>query len=249
MLRDCRRLRKLWRSISGRVLGTSPETTGPGNAAAYQQLLSRSIGTATARRQRVPHVTLAGDLPILAHQQEIVTALGEHQVVVVSGETGSGKSTQIPKICLAAGYGIRGLIGHTQPRRIAARSIASRLAEELAVPLGEAVGFKVRFTDQTRDETYIKLMTDGILLAETQRDRFLEQYEVIIIDEAHERSLNIDFLLGYLYQLLPRRPELRVIITSATIDAERFSQHFATDRGPAPFIDVSGRGYPVEMRV
>ncbi len=248
MLRDRRRLRRLWRLARRSAVDPQGKLPRAREAEAFQQLLSRSHATVSARRQRTPVVSLAGDLPILAHQQEIAAALADHQVIVVSGETGSGKSTQIPKFCLAAGYGVRGLIGHTQPRRIAARSIASRLAEELAVPLGEAVGFKIRFTDQTRDETYIKLMTDGILLAETQRDRLLEQYEVIIIDEAHERSLNIDFLLGYLSQLLPRRPELKVIITSATIDAERFSNHFATKDGPAPFIEVSGRGYPVEMR-
>ena len=153
-------------------------------------------------------------------------ALREHQVIIVCGETGSGKSTQLPKICLEMGRGVDGMIGHTQPRRLAARSIATRLAEELGSPLGQDVGYKIRFTDRTRPETYVKLMTDGILLAETPRDRFLNQYDTIILDEAHERSLNIDFLLGYLKRLLPKRPELRCIITSATIDAERFSEHF-----------------------
>jgi HrpA-like RNA helicase len=170
-------------------------------------------------------------------------------VTIVCGETGSGKSTQLPKICLGLGRGIDGLIGHTQPRRIAARSVAARIAEELDSPLGRHVGFKIRFTDATQPETYIKLMTDGILLAETQGDRFLDQYDTIIIDEAHERSLNIDFLLGYLKRLLPRRRDLKLIITSATIDAARFSEHFTdpqTDE-PAPIIEVSGRTYPVDV--
>ena len=152
--------------------------------------------------------------------------------MIVCGETGSGKTTQLPKICLDAGRGERGLIGHTQPRRIAARAVASRIAQELGTPLGEAVGYKVRFTDHTRPDAYVKLMTDGILLAETQGDRDLLRYDTIIVDEAHERSLNIDFLLGYLKQLLARRPDLKVIITSATIDAERFARHFATPAGP-----------------
>lgn len=186
-------------------------------------------------------------LPICAVRDEIATAIRSHPVIVVCGETGSGKSTQLPKICLELGRGRERLIGHTQPRRIAARSVASRLAEELGTTVGGAVGFKIRFTDTTSPNAYIKLMTDGILLAETQGDRDFRQYDTIIVDEAHERSLNIDFLLGYLKRLLPRRPDLRVIITSATIDAERFSQHFATDRGPAPVLMVSGRTYPVDV--
>ncbi len=174
--------------------------------------------------------------------------LAARQALVVAGETGSGKSTQLPKMCLASGLGRLGVIGHTQPRRIAARSIAARVAEEMGVPLGHQVGFKVRFQDQTDPNTLVKLMTDGILLAETQRDRNLDQYEVIILDEVHERSLNIDFLLGYLKQTLSRRPDLHLIITSATIDADRFSEHFADSLGPAPIIEVSGRGFPVEVR-
>src|SRR5690606_19575594 len=177
----------------------------------------------------------------------IAAAIRDHQVVVVCGETGSGKSTQLPKICLELGRGISGLIGHTQPRRIAARSVAARVAEELRTPLGTTVGFKIRFTDQTSPTTLVKVMTDGVLLAETQHDRFLDQYDTLIIDEAHERSLNIDFLLGYVKRLLPRRPDLRVIITSATIDAARFADHFAGPAGPAPVIEVSGRTYPVEV--
>ena len=183
-------------------------------------------------------------LPVSGRRQEILEALNSHQVVVVAGETGSGKTTQLPKICLEAGFGRRGRIGHTQPRRLAARAVAQRIAEELGCQLGDEVGYQVRFTDQSADHSRIKVMTDGILLAQTQRDRFLNEYDVIIIDEAHERSLNIDFLLGYLKQLLPQRPDLRIIITSATIDVERFSRHFSN----APVIEVSGRTFPVEIR-
>ncbi|MDO0927016.1 ATP-dependent RNA helicase HrpA [Streptomyces sp. TG1A-8] len=197
------------------------------------------------RRSRVPAVGYPEQLPVSQKKDEIAAAIRDHQVVIVAGETGSGKTTQIPKICLELGRGVRGMIGHTQPRRIAARTVAERVAEELRTPLGEAVGWKVRFTDQVNpDATFIKLMTDGILLAEIQTDRELRAYDTIIIDEAHERSLNIDFLLGYLAQLLPRRPDLKVVITSATIDPERFSRHF----GDAPVIEVSGRTYPVEVR-
>ncbi len=184
------------------------------------------------------------DLPVSARRDEIAKAIAANQVVIACGETGSGKTTQLPKICLALGRGVAGLIGHTQPRRIAARSVASRIAQELNSPLGEVVGYKVRFNDKITEGSYVKLMTDGILLAETQGDKFLNAYDTIIIDEAHERSLNIDFLLGYLKQLLPKRPDLKVIVTSATIDAERFSAHF----NGAPVIEVSGRTYPVEIR-
>jgi len=173
------------------------------------------------------------ELPIANYREEIVGLLQSRQVLVVCGETGSGKSTQLPKYCLEAGLGRVGRIGHTQPRRLAARSIADRLASEMGVVLGKEVGYQIRFGDQTSDETLIKLMTDGILLAETQKDRLLRQYDALIIDEAHERSLNIDFLLGYLRQLQAKRPELKIIITSATIDAERFAEHFADDQGPA----------------
>ncbi len=184
------------------------------------------------------------DLPITARKGEILAALVANQVIVVAGETGSGKSTQLPKLCLEAGRGIAGLIGHTQPRRIAAHSLAERLAEELGVPFGGPVGYKVRFTDRVSDGTLVKLMTDGVLLAELHGTPDLRHYDTLIIDEAHERSLNIDFILGYLRRLLPSRPDLKVIITSATIDTERFSQHF----GDAPVIEVSGRAYPVEIR-
>ncbi|HEY1629018.1 MAG TPA: ATP-dependent RNA helicase HrpA, partial [Tepidisphaeraceae bacterium] len=192
----------------------------------------------------LPTLTYPPDLPVVQKRQEISRAIAEHQVVVICGETGSGKTTQLPKICLELGRGIVGMIGHTQPRRIAARSVAMRIAQELNTPLGRAVGYKVRFSDKLSDQTYIKLMTDGILLAETQHDRWLKNYDTIIIDEAHERSLNIDFLLGYLKQLLPRRPDLKLIITSATIDPQRFSTHF----NDAPILMVSGRTYPVEVR-
>jgi ATP-dependent helicase HrpA len=193
----------------------------------------------------VPEVTYPEQLPVSQKKDAIADAIRDHQVVIVAGETGSGKTTQIPKICLELGRGVRGMIGHTQPRRIAARTVAERVAEELDTPLGAAVGWKVRFTDQVDpDATFVKLMTDGILLAEVQTDRELRAYDTIIIDEAHERSLNIDFLLGYLAQLLPKRPDLKVVITSATIDPERFSRHF----GDAPIVEVSGRTYPVEVR-
>ena len=197
-----------------------------------------------ARLATRPAIAYDELLPVNQRRAEIARAIEQHQVVVVCGETGSGKTTQLPKICLELGRGSHGLIGHTQPRRIAARATAARISQELKSELGRYVGYKIRFTDRVSNDTYIKLMTDGILLAETQGDPLLRQYDTIIIDEAHERSLNIDFLLGYLKQLLPRRPELKVIVTSATLDAERFSQHF----NGAPVIEVSGRLYPIEMR-
>ncbi|MFF3214517.1 ATP-dependent RNA helicase HrpA [Streptomyces sp. NPDC002886] len=197
------------------------------------------------RASRKPEVTYPENLPVSQKKDEIAEAIRDHQVVIVAGETGSGKTTQIPKICMDLGRGVRGMIGHTQPRRIAARTVAERIAEELKSEIGQTVGWKVRFTDQVdQDATFVKLMTDGILLAEIQTDRELRAYDTIIIDEAHERSLNIDFLLGYLATLLPKRPDLKVIITSATIDPERFSRHF----GEAPIVEVSGRTYPVEVR-
>jgi ATP-dependent helicase HrpA len=203
---------------------------------------------AGARLPPLPPIRFPEELPVSARREEIARAIAEHPVVIVCGETGSGKTTQLPKIALAIGRGRRGLIGHTQPRRIAASSVARRIAQELGTAPGERVGYKVRFTDRTRPGTVVKLMTDGILLAETQGDPDLRAYDTIIIDEAHERSLNIDFLLGYLKRLLPRRPDLKVVITSATIDAERFALHFAGGSGPAPVINVSGRLYPVEIR-
>jgi ATP-dependent helicase HrpA len=197
-----------------------------------------------ARLANLPKPEYPPELPVSGKRDEIANAIQKHQVVIVCGETGSGKTTQLPKICLELGRGVPGLIGHTQPRRIAARSVASRIAQELNSPLGQVVGYKVRFNDKISDANYVKLMTDGILLAETQGDKFLNAYDTIIIDEAHERSLNIDFLLGYLKQLLPKRPDLKVIVTSATIDAERFAAHFTG----APIIEVSGRTFPVEIR-
>lgn len=193
-----------------------------------------------------PLLDVDPSLPISAHADEIAGLIRDNQVVVVAGETGSGKTTQLPKICLRLG---RRSIGHTQPRRIAARSVAERLADEMGVGLGDAVGYQVRFTRRATRRTRVKVMTDGVLLAEINHDRRLRRYDTIIIDEAHERSLTIDFLLGYLKQLLPSRPELRVVITSATIDTARFAEHFAGPDGtPAPVVEVSGRGWPVEIR-
>ena len=197
----------------------------------------------------VPTITYPDALPVTARKDDIAEAIRDNQVVIIAGETGSGKTTQIPKICLELGRGRRGFIGHTQPRRIAARTVAERIAAELNQKIGESVGYAIRFDDRVSETTAVKLMTDGILLAEMQRDRFLNKYDTIIIDEAHERSLNIDFLLGYLKRLLPKRPDLKVIITSATIDPESFAAHFAdADGNPAPIIEVSGRTYPVEIR-
>lgn len=203
-----------------------------------------SIARLQDRMANLPRPEFADNLPVNQKKEEIAAAISKHQVVIVCGETGSGKTTQLPKICLELKRGAAGLIGHTQPRRIAARSVAARIASELKTPLGQAVGYKVRFTDKLSGNSCIKLMTDGILLAETQGDRFLDAYDTLIIDEAHERSLNIDFLLGYVKQLLPKRSDLKVIITSATIDADRFSRHF----DGAPVVEVSGRTYPVEIR-
>ncbi|MFF5309871.1 ATP-dependent RNA helicase HrpA [Streptomyces massasporeus] len=240
-LRDAHRL--------GRRLEGARKIRKPEARAAVLAEIEAEVGKAeermAGRRALVPEVTYPEQLPVSQKKDEIAEAIRDHQVVIVAGETGSGKTTQIPKICLELGRGVRGMIGHTQPRRIAARTVAERVAEELDTPLGEAVGWKVRFTDQVnQDATFVKLMTDGILLAEIQTDRELRAYDTIIIDEAHERSLNIDFLLGYLAQLLPKRPDLKVVITSATIDPERFSRHF----GDAPIVEVSGRTYPVEVR-
>jgi len=206
-------------------------------------LLAAAQARLAGRIASVPAIDYPEELPITAHLPAIRAALDSHQVVVVAGETGSGKTTQLPKLCLDAGFGRRGAIAHTQPRRLAARAVAARLAEELAVPLGEQVGYAVRFSDRTSDSTLIKVLTDGLLLTEVRHDRLLLGYDVVIIDEAHERSLNIDFLLGYLKTLLPRRPDLKLVITSATIDVGKFSTHF----GDAPVVEVGGRGYPVEV--
>ena len=212
--------------------------------ATLAQKIAASTAARAARAASIPAISYPEELPISQHRDEIRGAIEKHPVVILCGETGSGKTTQLPKICLEAGRGVAGIIGHTQPRRIAARAVGARIAEELKTPLGQLVGYKLRFQDHSRPEGLIKLMTDGILLAETQGDRFLDAYDTIIIDEAHERSLNIDFLLGYLKWLLPKRPDLKLVITSATIDPERFSKHF----GDAPIINVSGRSFPVEVR-
>ena len=213
----------------------------------YEQEIAKAIEVKKARESLDPKLNYDPDLPISQHRQMLIDSIKQNPVLVVCGETGSGKSTQLPKLCLEAGLGRDGMIGHTQPRRLAARSIANRLSEEVGSTVGEVVGYKVRFGDQTSRSTLIKLMTDGILLAETQTDKDLHQYDAIIIDEAHERSLNIDFLLGYLRKLRSKRPDLKIIITSATIDAERFAEHFSTEENTVPIITVEGRGYPVEI--
>lgn len=210
--------------------------------------IERAEMTVINRRTSVPRISYPETLPVSARKDDIAAAIAANQVVIVAGETGSGKTTQIPKICLELGRGIQGVIGHTQPRRLAARTVAERIAEELGQEIGDAVGYTVRFTDQSGDNTLVKLMTDGILLAEIQRDRMLRRYDTIIIDEAHERSLNIDFILGYLARLLPQRPDLKVIVTSATIDPGRFARHFAANGVDAPVVEVSGRTFPVEVR-
>jgi ATP-dependent helicase HrpA len=240
MLRDERRLARRLDGL-GKIKNAEVRQARVEEIAAE---VDKAEGRVAARAASVPKITYPDELPISQRREEIAKAVAEHQVVIVAGETGSGKTTQLPKICLELGRGVRGMIGHTQPRRIAARTVAERISDELDVKLGDAVGWKVRFTDDVSDRTYVKLMTDGILLAELQSDRMLRQYDTLIIDEAHERSLNIDFILGYLKRLLPRRPDLKVIITSATIDPERFSRHF----DDAPIVEVSGRTYPVEVR-
>ncbi len=240
-----RRRRGRGRSASGR---RGQGDTREGRAARH----TRASAGVEARRAAAPAPTALHyppELPVSERREDLLRAVRDHQVVIVAGETGSGKTTQLPKICLELGRGVEGMIGHTQPRRIAARSVAERVSEELGVDLGTVVGYQVRFTDVSRDDTLVKVMTDGILLSELQRDRDLRRYDTIIIDEAHERSLNIDFILGYLKQLLPRRPDLKVVITSATIDVQRFAAFFADAHGePAPVIEVSGRTYPVEVR-
>ncbi len=194
------------------------------------------------------HISYPAELPVSERREDLMAAIAANQVTIIAGETGSGKTTQIPKMCLELGLGENGLIGHTQPRRLAARTVAERIAEELGVDIGQEVGFQVRFTGEVSRNTKVKLMTDGILLAEIQRDKLLRKYNAIIIDEAHERSLNIDFILGYLKRILPQRPDLKIIITSATIDPQRFAKHFGTEEDPSPIIEVSGRTFPVEIR-
>ncbi len=246
MLADRFPLRRKMQEI--KALQKSADEKSQGKIQRLMNEVAQKLHTSNKKYQQrldnLPKPEYPGELPVSSKKDEIAAAILKHQVVIVCGETGSGKTTQLPKICLELGRGVSGLIGHTQPRRIAARSVASRIAQELNSPLGEVVGYKVRFNDKLSESSYVKLLTDGILLAETQGDKFLNAYDTIIIDEAHERSLNIDFLLGYLKQLLPKRPDLKVIVTSATIDAERFSKHF----NDAPVIEVSGRTYPVEIR-
>ncbi|MFI5495673.1 ATP-dependent RNA helicase HrpA [Actinoplanes sp. NPDC051859] len=242
--RDERRLRR-------RLDGLRKVRDAAARTAALAEIAAEVVRAEQRRDTRlaaVPQVSYPPELPVSQRKDDILAAIRDHQVVVLAGETGSGKTTQLPKICVELGRGVRGQIGHTQPRRIAARTVAERIAEELDTPLGGTVGYKVRFTDQVSDDTMIKVMTDGILLAEIQHDRLLRRYDTLIIDEAHERSLNIDFILGYLKQLLPQRPDLKLIITSATIETGRFAEHFAGPGGPAPVIEVSGRTYPVEVR-
>ena len=241
MLSDRHRLRSRLRQLNR---GTARGHGIDGQLNRLTAEIQRSHDRFRLRLEQIPKPSFPVELPVVERRAEIVRAIAENQVVVLCGQSGSGKTTQLPKICLEMGRGVGGMIGHTQPRRIAARSVARRIAAELQNDLGHAVGYKVRFTDQVSPNTYIKVMTDGILLAETQHDRFLTQYDTLIIDEAHERSLNIDFLLGYLKQLLPRRPDLKLIITSATIDPGRFSRHFHD----APIVEVSGRMYPIELR-
>ncbi|TMH37072.1 MAG: ATP-dependent RNA helicase HrpA [Betaproteobacteria bacterium] len=237
-----------WEKLSPRIL-----RLGRGNASAAEidrvaSAVAASRERALRRAETLPAISYPTELPVAERRDEIAGAIAAHPVVIVCGETGSGKTTQLPKICLEIGRGVRGLIGHTQPRRIAARSVASRIAQELGTTVGELVGYKVRFTDRTRPDAYIKLMTDGILLAETQSDRRLAAYDTIIVDEAHERSLNIDFLLGYLKRLQRERYDLKIVVTSATLDVQRFARHFGDRAKPAPVIEVSGRTYPVEVR-
>ncbi len=237
---DYFKLKRLWSDIQSRRNGGKPFDKV---LAKLEALTNQSQAALEHKINHKPEINFPENLPISERREEIAKAISEHQVVVLAGETGSGKTTQLPKICLELGRGVRGVIGHTQPRRLAASTVAARIADELNVELGEGVGYQVRFNDISNEHTYIKLMTDGILLAEIQNDRYLNRYDTIIIDEAHERSLNIDFLLGYLKSILPKRPDLKVIITSATIDLERFSKHFHD----APVIEVSGRTYPVDV--
>src|SRR4051794_39910247 len=231
--------RPLWsaRCPTGRPSAATPAEWAIRRTAQATETASHTLGQVAT----VPAISYPAQLPVSEHREELLDALRDNQVVVVAGETGSGKTTQLPKLCLELG---RTSIAHTQPRRIAARTVAQRIADELQVPLGGAVGYAVRFSDRTSDETLVRLMTDGLLLAQIQRDRLLRRYDTIIVDEAHERSLNIDFLLGCLHRILPQRPELKLVITSATIDPEGFSRHF----GDAPIVEVSGRTSPVQTR-
>ncbi|WP_218068207.1 ATP-dependent RNA helicase HrpA [Candidatus Thiosymbion oneisti] len=245
LLRDRHGFRRRLRGLRRR---TQRGQACEGDRAELWRSIRRSQAVLERRESLVPEISYPPELPVSEHRDEVAALIRDHQVVVLCGETGSGKSTQLPKLCLDLERGIAGRIGHTQPRRIAARSLVSRLSQELGTEPGTLVGYKVRFQDRIRPETCVKLMTDGILLAEIRQDRFLNEYDTLIIDEAHERSLNIDFLLGYLKGLLPRRPDLKLIVTSATIDPGRFAEHFGSTAGPAPIIEISGRTYPVEVR-
>ena len=235
-LRDAHRLK--------RRLDRAGGTRIPGALRKLEADVERAEARVAKRHAAVPAVSYPPELPVSGRREDLLAAIRDNQVVVVAGETGSGKTTQIPKLCLELGRGVRGAIAHTQPRRLAARTVAERIADELKVPLGGAVGYAVRFSDRSSEDTLVRLVTDGLLLAEIHHDPLLRRYDTVIVDEAHERSLNIDFLLGYLARLLPKRPDLKVIITSATIDPERFARHF----GGAPVVEVSGRTYPVEVR-
>src|SRR4051812_27907640 len=235
-LRDEHRLR--------RRLDRARRAADPGALRRVAAEIEAAEARVERRRAAVPAVSYPPELPVSARRDDLLAAIDSSQVVVVAGETGSGKTTQLPKLCLEAGRGVRGAIAHTQPRRLAARTVAERIADELGVGLGGAVGYAVRFSDRSGEDTLVRLLTDGLLLAEIQRDRLLRRYDTIIVDEAHERSLNIDFLQGYVKRLLPRRPELKLIIPSATIAPEQFSRHF----DGAPIVEVSGRTYPVELR-
>src|SRR6201996_6300973 len=234
-LRDEQRLRRQARRLRG---GNQEDR------ARFDKQLAAARARVERRRASVPFVSYPPQLPVSARRDDLLAAIRDNQVVVVAGETGSGKTTQLPKLCLELGRGVRGTIAHTQPRRIAARTVAQRIADELGVPLGGAVGYAVRFDDRASEDTLVRLVTDGLLLAEIRRDPLLRRYDTVIVDEAHERSLNIDFLLGCLHRILPRRADLKLIITSATIDPERFSKHF----GDAPMIGASGGTSPVEVR-
>ena len=244
MLRDAQQLARRVAGLKRRQRDRKPIDHGVQQVQRDLEKAKRLLANREALKVALDY---PAELPVVERREDILNAIRDHQVVVVAGETGSGKTTQLPKICLELGRGRKGVIGHTQPRRLAARSVAGRLAEEMSVPLGEQVGYQVRFNDQSSPNTLVKLMTDGILLAETQHDPLLLRYDTLIIDEAHERSLNIDFLLGYLKRLLPKRPDLKVIITSATIDVDRFAAHFGSTNAPAPVVEVSGRTFPVDV--
>ena len=239
LLKDRHTLHRRFKSLNKRLQQQLPADQG---FSRLQSAIHASMDTA-ALRQAPLKISFPEELPINQERQNISALIASHQVVILCGETGSGKSTQLPKICLDMNRGVYGRIGHTQPRRLAARSLASRISQELDQPLGETVGYKVRFKEHVKPQTRVKLLTDGMLLAEIQQDKWLNEYDTLIIDEAHERSLNIDFLLGYLKSLVKRRRDLKIIVTSATIDPERFSRHF----NDAPIINVSGRTYPVEV--